>query len=44
MKEIIYFLTAGAFVYLGLGLQAKCGDLVYVGAVIVALVIGYAIR
>ncbi len=44
MKEISYFMTAGAFVYLGLGLQAKCGDAWYFGLVIAALVVGYFIR
>ncbi len=44
MKEILLFLTVGAFVYLGLGLQGRCGDLTYSLCVITALLIGYFIR
>lgn len=44
MKEILIFLSAGAFVYLGLGVQAKCSGWVYWGLVGAALVFGYLLR
>lgn len=44
MKEIICFLTAGAFVYLALSTQAVFGDKVYFTCVGLALVAGYLIK
>lgn len=44
MKEIIIFLIAGAFVYLGLGIYDKFGAEWYFLLVMLSLIIGYFLR
>lgn len=41
MKEIIYFLTAGSFVYFALKLQGTYGDIPYFVLASICLIVGY---
>jgi hypothetical protein len=44
MKEMLSIISAAAFVYLALGIQARGGDVWYYVLVAIALIGGYLIR